>query len=143
MKYPNDELFKRIENSKKLKKSLTHITDKTSLSTEEKMKLSLCKHFVQYANEKKIKLSDLSKQTGIPSSRLSEIVNYKINKFSVDQLIKNLNILAQFAPRIREYLLFIEQAVDVPMLKVGETRKLTKGLREVTQLGSQSTFLHV
>jgi predicted XRE-type DNA-binding protein len=142
MNYTNEELLKRINKAEKNIKKLSHITDKTSLSTEDKMKLSLCKHFVQYANEKSMKAIDLHKLTKIPTSRISEITNYKIKKYSVDQLIKYLNVLAEHAPRIREYLLFIEQAVEVPTLKVTETRKLTKGLREVTELGSRSTFLH-
>jgi predicted XRE-type DNA-binding protein len=142
MNYTNEEMLKRIEKAKRNRKKLTHITDKSMLSTEDKMKISLCKHFVQYANDKKMKLSEMSKMSRIPTSRLSEITNYKINKFTVDQLIKNLNILAEDAPRIREYLLFIEQAVDVPTLKVTETRKLTRGLREVTELGSKSAFLY-
>jgi predicted XRE-type DNA-binding protein len=142
MNYTNEEMLKRIEKAKRNRKKLTHITDKSMLSTEDKMKISLCKHFVQYANDKKMKLSEMSKMSRIPTSRLSEITNYKINKFTVDQLIKNLNILAEVAPRMREYLLFIEQAVDVPTLKVTETRKLTRGLREVTELGSKSAFLY-
>ena len=142
MDYTNEEMLKRIEKAKKNKKKLTHITNKSMLSTEDKMKISLCKHFVQFANEKRMKISEISKTSRIPTSRLSEITNYKINKFTVDQLIKNLNILAEDAPRLREYLLFIEQAVDVPTLKVTETRKLTRGLKEVTELGSKSTFLY-
>jgi len=142
MDYTNEEILKRIERAKKNKKKLTHITDKSMLSTEDKMKIGLCKHFVQFANEKRMNLSEISKMSKIPISRLSEITNYKINKFTVDQLIKNLNILAEDAPRIREYLLFLEQAVDVPTLKVTETRKLTRGLREVAELGSKSAFLY-
>lgn len=142
MDYTNEEILKRIEKAKKNKKKLTHITDKLMLSTEDKMKISLCKHFVQFANDKRMTLTEMSKMSRIPLSRLSEITNYKINKFTVDQLIKNLNILAADAPRIREYLLFIEQAIDVPTLKVTETRKLTRGLREVTELGSKSAFLY-
>lgn len=142
MSYTNDELLKRIEKASKNKSKLTQITDKASLSTEDKMKLSLCKHFVQYANEKRMKTKDLSILTKIPTSRISEITNYKIKKYSVDQLLKYLNILAEHAPRIREYLRFIEQAVELPSLKVTETRKLTRGLREVGELGSQSSFLH-
>ena len=89
-----------------------------------------------------MKAKELSALTNIPTSRISEITNYKIKKYSVDQLIKYLNILAEHAPRIREYLLFLEQATELPALKVTETRKLTRGLREVRELGSQSSFLH-
>ena len=60
MKYTNNEIFKRVEKAKKPKKQLTHITDKSRLSTEEKMKMSLCKHFVQFANSKQLKLKDVA-----------------------------------------------------------------------------------
>ena len=78
MDYSNEEILKRIEKAKKNKKKLTHITDKSRLSTEEKMKISLCKHFVQFANEKKMKLSEMSKISKIPISRLSEITNFDV-----------------------------------------------------------------
>lgn len=142
MNYTNDDILKRIENAKKNKKKLTHVTDKSSLSVEDKVKMSLCKHFVQFANDKKMKSKDLSDLTGIPASRISEITNYKIKKFSVDQLLKNLTILGDHSPRIREYLVFIEKAIEVPALKVTETRKLTKGIKSFMEDGGEGRFLH-
>ena len=143
MDYANEEILKRIRKAKDNKSKLTHITDMSTLSTEDKIKISFCKHFVQYSNEKRVRLKDVSTLTKIPTSRLSEITNYKIKKFTVDQLIKYLIILAEHAPRVREYLNFIEQAVEVPALKVSETRKLTRGLKEVVEQGSKSALLHV
>lgn len=130
MKYSNNEIVKRVEKAKKNKKQLTHITDKTKLSTEDKMKLSLCKHFVQFANSEKLKLKQVAEIIGIPVQRLSEITNYKVNKFTVDQLIKNLSLLAKHDAQIREYLVFLEQATELPTLTVTETKKLTKGIRD-------------
>ncbi len=121
-----------IEKSKRQKKELTHITDKSKLSTEDKMKLSLCKHFVRFANSKKLKLKDVAKMIDIPIQRLSEITNYKINKYTVDQLIKNLSLLAKHDAQIREYLVFLEQAAELPALTVTETKRLTRDIREAT-----------
>jgi len=135
MEYNNKELLIRITKSKAKRSRLTHITDKSKLSIEDKIKMSLCKHFVQFINVKKIKIKDLSELTRIPSSRISEIINYKIKKFTVDQLIKNLKILSKYAPSIREYLLFVEQAVEIPTLKVEETRRLTKELKVISLQG--------
>jgi len=56
MSYSNEEIIKRVVKAKKNKRRLTHVTDKSSLSTEDKMKLSLCKHFVQFANSKRLRL---------------------------------------------------------------------------------------
>ena len=142
MSYTNDDILKRVEKGKKNKKNLTHIIDKSSLSIEDKIKLGLCKHFVQFVNEKRMKVKDLSDLTKIPASRISEITNYKIDKFSADQLIKDLSILAEHSPRIREYLVFIEQAIEVSALKVTETRKLTKGIKDFMETGGHRGLLH-
>ncbi len=124
MSYKNEDVLERIKDSKKSK--LPHITGKSSLSIEDRVKVSLCKHFVCFANEKKMKSKDLSDLTGISTGLLSEITNYQIKKFSIDILLKNLTILGAHSPRIREYLVFIEKAIKTPALKVTETRKLIK-----------------
>jgi predicted XRE-type DNA-binding protein len=141
MNYSNDEILKRIEEAKRDNAKLTHITSKSALSTEDKFKIGLCKHFVQFLNEEKMRLTELSDLTDIPKTRLSEITNYKINKFKVDQLLKYLSILADHSPRVKEYLNFLEQAIEVPALKVSETKKLTRGLKEVIQMGGESPRL--
>jgi len=141
MKYSNEEMLERVAKTKKIQRQLTHITDKSSLSTEDKMKLSLCKHFVQFANTKRLRLKQIADMTKISIQRLSEITNYKISKFTVDQLIKNLSILAEHDAQLREYLVFLEQAAELPALKVTETKRLTKGLRDASKVGSQHSHL--
>lgn len=133
MKYSNKDVLKRVEKATRLKKQLTHITDKSKLSTEDKMKLSLCKHFVQFANTKRLKLKEVAHMMDVPIQRLSEITNYKINKFTVDQLIKNLSLLAEHDAQIREYLVFLEQAAELPTLSVAKTKRLTRDIREAAQ----------
>lgn len=130
MNYSNKEILKRVEKARHHKMQLTHITDKSKLSTEDKMKLSFCKHFVQFANSKKLKLKDIAELIDIPIQRLSEITNYKINKFTVDQLIKNLSLLAEHDAQVREYLVFLEQAAELPTLSVAKTKRLTRDIRE-------------
>lgn len=133
MKYSNDEIIKRIEKAIKDKKKLTHITDKSQLSTQDKIKLSLCKHFVQYAVENRLKLKVFSEVCKLPTTRLSEIMNYKINKFTVDQLLKNLSILADKDVRIREYLNLFEQVAELPTMKVSDTKKISREVRQVSR----------
>lgn len=141
MKYTNDEIIKRIEKAKKDKKKLTHITDKSQLSTQDKVKLSLCKHFVQYAVENRLKLKDLSEICKLPTTRLSEMMNYKINKFTIDQLLKNLSILADKDQRIREYLNLFEQVAELPTMKVSDTKRVSKGVRQVSRaIGVEATL---
>jgi predicted XRE-type DNA-binding protein len=134
MDYSNSEILKRINKAKKNRKRQTHITDKSALSTEDKMKIGLCKHFVRFANSKRFKLKDVAKKMDIPASRLSEIMNYKITLYTVDQLIVHLGKLAVHDPQLREYLVFLETAVGLPAIKVSDTKKLTREVQRVTKL---------
>lgn len=128
----NQEISKRVEKAMKEKSKLTHITTKKELSTEDKFKIGLCRHFVQFANAKKMKLKNLSVMTDIPITRLSEITNYKIKKFTVDQLLKNLSLLAKHDTAVMAYLSFLVEAIELPLLKTIETKKLTKKIRVVS-----------
>ncbi len=129
----NKEMIDILKEAKKKakKRQLTTISDKAQLSTEEKFKISLCRFFVQHLNEHQMKPKDLHKQTGIEQSRISEILHYKITKFTIDKLLSWLNILALHSPKIREHLLFLEEAMSMPVLSVKKTRKLTSDIRKV------------
>lgn len=129
-KYTNEQLLKLEENAKKNKKSLTHITDKSKLSAQDIVKLGLCKHFVQFAISKKMKSKDIAKLIGEPPSRMSEVINYKINKFTVDQLLKFLSTIAEHDAQIKEYLIFFGKVAELPALSVAATKRLTRDLKE-------------
>ncbi len=129
----NKELLARIKKAEANKKSLTHITDKSDLSLEDKMKISLCKFFVQFAHAKKIKMSELSEITQIPATRLSEITNYKIRNFKVSQLLKYLSVLAEHDVHVRNHVELLEQTFALPLLKTSETKKLTKSIKKSSQ----------
>ncbi len=131
MTISNKEMIKIIEKAKKNKKKLTHITDKSKLSTEDKVKLGLCKHFVQFSITKKVKPKDLAKMIGIPFPRISEIINYKINYFTVDKLLNNLALLAKHDAEVRENLRFFEKIAELPTLKVTAIKKLSKNVNDV------------
>jgi len=120
------------------KRQLTTISDKSQLSTEDKFKISLCKFFVQYLNEHKMKPIDLHKQTGIEQSRISEILHYKITKFTIDKLLVWLNVLAHHSPKIREHLHFLEEAMSLPILPVKQAKKLTSDIKKVASEKSRS-----
>jgi predicted XRE-type DNA-binding protein len=129
-KYTNQQLLKLEENAKKNKKNLTHITDKSRLSAQDIVKLGLCKHFVQFSISRKMKSKAVAELVDIPPSRMSEIINYKISKFTVDQLLKFLSTLAEHDAQIREYLVFFGKAAELPALSVTTTRRLTQDLKE-------------
>ncbi len=129
----NKEMISLIQEAKKKAKKglLATVYDKSQLSTEEKFKVFLCRLFVQHLNEHQMKPKELHEQTGIEQSRISEIIHYKISKFTIDKLLSWLNILAQHSPKIREHLLFLEEAMSMPVLSVKKTRKLTSDIRKV------------
>lgn len=85
-----------------------------------------------FANKKKMKPKGLSEFTGISAGLLSEITNYQVKKFSIDILLKNLTTLGEHSPRIREYLIFIEKAIDIPALKVTEVKSLVRRVKSFT-----------
>ncbi len=131
MNYTNEELLKRIEKAKKNKAKLTHITDKTELTIDDRFKISLCRHFVQFINEKKMKSVGLSKLLEIPPSRVSEIVNYKIKTHSIEHLLGYLQQLSSHSPRIREYLNLIGVAVEAPSMSASRTKEISKNIKNL------------
>jgi len=131
MNYTNEEILNRIESAKKNKVKLTHITDKSELTIDDRLKISLCRHFVQYINEKKIKSVDLSKLLNIPPSRVSEIVNYKINAHSIEHLLGYLQLLSKHSPKIREYLNLVGVAVEAPSMSASRTKEISKSIKHL------------
>lgn len=131
MKYSNKDLLKIETNARKNIKKLTHVTDKTKLSTEDIVKLGLCKHFVQFAVTKKLKIKDMAKMMNLPAPRLSEIVNYKIDKFSADFLLRHLSFLAESDSQIKEYLNFFGKVAEMPTLPVAKMKKFTKSIEDI------------
>lgn len=129
-KLTNEQILKIEESARKNKKHLTHITDKSKLSTQDTVKLGLCKHFVQFSVSRRLKSKDVARLVDIPPSRMSEIINYKITKFTVDQLLKFLSALAEHDAQVREFLKFFGKAAELPTLSVATTKRLTRDLQE-------------
>jgi predicted XRE-type DNA-binding protein len=130
----NDEMLDILKEAKlkAKKRQLTTISDKSQLTTEDRFKISLCKFFVQYLNEHKMKPIDLHKQTGIEQSRISEILHYKITKFTIDKLLVWLNVLAEYSPKIKEHLHFLEEAMSMPIMTVKKTKQLTRDIKKIS-----------
>lgn len=130
----NDEMLDILKEAKQKakKRQLTTISDKSQLTTEDRFKISLCKFFVQYLNEHKMKPIDLHKQTGIEQSRISEILHYKITKFTIDKLLVWLNVLAEYSPKIKEHLHFLEEAMSMPIMTVKKTKQLTRDIKKIS-----------
>ncbi len=114
------------------KRHLTMITDKRDLTTEDRFKLSLCRYFVQYMHEHKMQPVDLHKETGIEQSRISEIINYKISKFTISKLVVWLEILAKRSAKVREHLHLLEEVLNVPMKTAQESKEMAKKIKRTS-----------
>jgi predicted XRE-type DNA-binding protein len=132
-KISNKEMVRIEKRLKKDSKNLTHITDKSELSVEDRMKLNLCKQFVRYGNSKKMPLKDLAKLVGVPVQRMSEITNYKIKIFKIDKLIEYLTYLSKHDSKIKEFLNLLEQTTDIRAPSALSVRKIA---REITELSA-------
>lgn len=53
----------------------------------EKAKYGVCKHILFFMHKKGISQRELSQKMEIPEIRVSEIVYYKIDKFTLDKLV--------------------------------------------------------
>ena len=53
----------------------------------EKTKYEVCKHILVFMHKKGLTQRQLAKKMGIPETRVSEIVHYKIGKFTLDKLV--------------------------------------------------------
>jgi predicted XRE-type DNA-binding protein len=65
----------------------------------EIMKYRLCEKFVVYKNEHNITQKELAKKIGIDEALISKVLNYNIDEFTIDRLVKYLSELypdAQF-----------------------------------------------
>ena len=132
MNMTNNDVLELVKKAKKESSKLAHITDKRSLTAQDKFKISLCKLFVQFMNEKKLRAKEMSELTSIPTSRLSEITRYKIKLVTVDKILSYLEILAEHSPKIREHLVMLEQAMELPVMNVKATKLMTKTLKHIS-----------
>jgi len=53
----------------------------------EKAKYEVCKHILIFMHKKGFTQRQLAKKMDIPETRVSEIVHYKIGKFTLDKLV--------------------------------------------------------
>jgi predicted XRE-type DNA-binding protein len=59
----------------------------------DKMKYKLCEKFVIYKNENAISQKELAKKIGIDEALMSKVLNYNIDEFTIDRLVKYLSEL--------------------------------------------------
>jgi predicted XRE-type DNA-binding protein len=85
MGFPSDEELKRVrEKFENLEP--VRLLDKNANSVD-RLKFSLCKQIVIYLRENKMTQISLAQKLAIDPARVSEIVKYKIDLFTIDRLM--------------------------------------------------------
>lgn len=88
-----NEKLKNIEGSFSLQKNATYV---------DKLKYDLCKRIIIYVRTQRITQVELAGKLGIDPSRVSEITNYKIEKFTIDTLLTyNRSLDSNFEIKIK------------------------------------------
>jgi len=84
-KFPNPNELDRLEDIFLNEESSFMLSpDSTAV---EKAKYDVCKHILVFMHSKGLSQRELAKTMGIPETRVSEIVHYKITKFTLDKLL--------------------------------------------------------
>lgn len=89
--WPSDSELKAA--TKKLAKAKGSAGLPPDADTLDRTKYTLCEEFVKYCLAHNISQRDVAAQLDVNESRISEIVRYRIEKLTVDRLIKYLGKL--------------------------------------------------
>src|SRR5690606_41764101 len=91
VKRPTPEQLKELDTLVKGNRYSTFIPDTAPLP--DRFKRDLCSEIVKYTLKNKLKQKELAKMLGIDEARASEVLHYKIHKFSADKLISMVEAL--------------------------------------------------
>ncbi len=88
----NENRWPSEEELKKVRKKLARVKGSYGLPPDatalDKAKYKMCERFLIYMREADLTQRELSKKIGVPETRVSEIVHYRIWKFTLDRLIE-------------------------------------------------------
>jgi predicted XRE-type DNA-binding protein len=120
------DFIDQVEREAKLGKVPKILPKNASL--EDKMKYSLCKLFVRFIVKNEVKAVELSEMLKLPKTRISDITNYKTEKYTVDRLLSYAWKLAEADAPTREHLHLMFEVLSGPVRSVKETKKIEKEL---------------
>lgn len=86
MKYPSKEKLRLMDE--KLKNAPGTVVLSNTASSSEKFRWELCQKIVKYMAAKNLSQVELSEKLAIDPSRVSEIVNHRVDKVSTDKLLE-------------------------------------------------------
>ncbi len=99
MKNKTDSLF---PNRKRLNEVKRRLSDPTVLGSSllpegasqiDRAKFKACEAIVKFRRKNDLKQKDLAQRLGIDESRMSEILHYKIEGFTLDRLVSYAQVL--------------------------------------------------
>lgn len=86
--WPTEKTLEEAE--RKMKGRLaTHLLSREA-GPVERAKHELCEHFIRYHKEQKISQRELAKRLNVTESRVSEILHYHHEQFTIDRLLELL-----------------------------------------------------
>jgi len=85
MRYPSKKKLEEMDN--KLRKIEGTLMVGPSSSAAERFRWELCQKLVKYMIDKNMSQVEFAKLLGVDQSRVSEVVNHRIEKVSTDKLI--------------------------------------------------------
>lgn len=96
LKYPSEEALKKMD------RKLSAVKGSASLPTDatpvEILKHQLCAQFIRYRREHELSQKALSETIGLSEARMSEILRYRHERFTVDHL---MTYLAKIRPNLK------------------------------------------
>jgi predicted XRE-type DNA-binding protein len=94
--WPTEEQWKEIEK-KLARKPASKILSRDA-NPIERTKYDLCEHFIKYRREEDISQREMAERLEVTESRVSEILHYHIERFTIDKLLTLLN---KIRPKIK------------------------------------------
>ncbi len=91
IKWPSDTELKAMD--KRLSKATGTADLPPNADLLDRIKYALCGEFIKYCLEHKVSQRELAAELDISESRISEIVHYRIDKLTIDRLIRYLGRL--------------------------------------------------
>jgi predicted XRE-type DNA-binding protein len=99
-------------------------------SLEERMKYSLCKLFVRFVVKNGLKAVELAEMLELPKTRVSDLMNYKTDKYTVDRLLSYAWKLAEADAPTKEHLHLMFEVLSGPVRSVKNAKKIEKELQK-------------
>ncbi len=87
--WPSEEILKEAEKRMKGKLATKLLSD--DAGPVERAKHQLCAHLISYRRDEEITQRELAKRLEVTESRVSEILHYHHEQFTIDRLLELLN----------------------------------------------------